>query len=130
MAVENFDYPHASQILTEQGIKLIKGDGHILVADCAEAADIKVQTSLIHPGQTTRGQYCFKVTGSGKSGFLALELPKVYNIITGDVAVSADVTADGTKQTVEVAENGIKGVGVAGTPPTGPAVLVELRVKG
>ncbi|WP_228978070.1 hypothetical protein [Streptomyces sp. DH12] len=126
--METFDYPQAAKVLDEQGIKLIKGDGHILLADCADARDIQVQTSLQHPGQTTRGQYCFKVTGS--AGFLTLELPKVYGIVTGDVAVSADLTADGTKKTVEVGENTVKGVGLAGTPPTGPTVLVELRVKG
>lgn len=129
-AVETFEYPNAAKILKEQGIALRKGDGHILLADCRVSKDIQVMTSMDHPGQTERGLYCFKVTGTGKTGYLSLEIPKVYNIMTGDVAVRASLTAEGQTQTVTVPKNDGKGVGTGGTPPTAPTVLVELRVTG
>ncbi|MEV6358651.1 hypothetical protein AB0M40_38945, partial [Streptomyces hydrogenans] len=34
-AVENYDYPNADKILAEKNIVLKRGDGHIVLADCA-----------------------------------------------------------------------------------------------
>lgn len=131
-AVETFDYPNAAKILREQGILLRKGDGHIILADCQapDGQDIQVSTGVNHPGQTKTGRYCFKVTGTGKTGYLTLELPQVYNIMTGDVAVQADLTSAGKTQSVDVPKNFTKGVGPGDNPLAGPTVLVELRVKG
>ncbi|MEV5506812.1 hypothetical protein [Streptomyces orinoci] len=129
-AVETFEYPNAAKILQEQGIALRSGDGHILLADCKVSADIQVFTSQDHPGQTDRGKYCFKVTGSGKSGYLKLEIPKVFNVATGDYAVRASVTAEGKTQTVNVAKNDFEAVGQGVDPKAQPTVLVELRVTG
>lgn len=125
--VEDFAYPGAETILQEQGIELRKGDGGILLADCAVAKDIQVTTSVRHPGQTEPGKYCFEASGPG---YLTLEVPKVFNILTGDVAVRAKLTADGKTQNVDVAKNDIVGVGAGGNPPGSPTVLVELRVTG
>ncbi|MFF7684757.1 hypothetical protein ACFZB6_01220 [Streptomyces syringium] len=129
-AVETFKYPNAEKILKEQGIVLRKGDGHILLADCKVSKDIQVGTSLIHPGQSEQGTYCFKVTGTGKSGYLSLEIPTVYNIMTGDVAVKANLIAEGKSQTVAVPKNDGVGVGTGAPVPGAPPVLVELRVTG
>ncbi|AZQ71327.1 hypothetical protein EKH77_08970 [Streptomyces luteoverticillatus] len=128
-AVETFSYPNADKILKEKGIVLRKGDGHILLADCKTSTDIVVGTR-----QNAEGRYCFKVTGNGKSGYLALEIPETFNIKTADYAVRAKVTAEGTTDTVDVPKNGFKGVG-EGKPateggPGAPTVLVELRVTG
>ncbi|MEU1310872.1 hypothetical protein ABZ419_18550 [Streptomyces cinnamoneus] len=129
-AVETFAYPNAEKILKEQGIALRKGDGHILLADCKVSRDIQVMTSVDHPGQTERGMYCFRVTGTGKTGYLTLEVPKVYNIMTGDVAVRAKLTAEGKTETVSVAKNDAAGVGSGAPVPGAPTTLVELRVNG
>ena len=43
--VEDYAYPGADRILTEKGIKLKRGDGRILLADCDQAAQqIRVMT--------------------------------------------------------------------------------------
>ncbi|MEU5431289.1 hypothetical protein AB0H73_37585 [Streptomyces olivoreticuli] len=124
-AVETFEYPNAEKILKEQGITLRKGDGHIILADCKVATDIVVGTR-----QNVEGRYCFKVTGNGKSGYLALEIPETFHIKTEDYAVQAKLIAEGKTQTVDVPKNGFKGVG-EGTPvPGAPTVLVELRING
>ncbi|OKI07317.1 hypothetical protein A6A06_35990 [Streptomyces sp. CB02923] len=130
-AVETFDYPNAAKILKEQGIALRKGDGHILLTDCLDPdKDIQVSTSFQHPGQTLPGRYCFKVTGTGKSGYLSLEVPAVYSVMTGDVSVRASLTADGRTESVDVGKNVTKGLGTGATPPGTPPYLVELRVTG
>ncbi|MEV6023600.1 hypothetical protein [Streptomyces sp. NPDC052036] len=44
-AVEDFAYPNADRIQRDQGIKLIKGDGHITLSTCDDSAQqIKVLT--------------------------------------------------------------------------------------
>ncbi|MGI5530350.1 hypothetical protein ACQEVX_24080 [Streptomyces syringium] len=124
-AVETFEYPNAEKILKEKGIALRKGDGHILLADCSASQDIQVMTR-----QNKEGQYCFKVTGNGKSGYLTLEIPESFYITTEDFAVRAKLTADGKSETVDVPKNGFKGVGEAAYPPGKSTTLVELRVTG
>ncbi|OKI02615.1 hypothetical protein A6A06_16545 [Streptomyces sp. CB02923] len=131
-AVETFEYPDAAKILKEQGIALRRGDGHIVLGDCLDPAsqDIQVSTAFRHSGQTVPGRYCFKVTGTGKSGYLTLEVPRVYNVITGDVTVQASLTANKKTESVNVGKNDIKGFGSADDTPAGFPVLVELRVTG
>ncbi|MEW2632421.1 hypothetical protein AB0903_12365 [Streptomyces sp. NPDC048389] len=122
IAVEEFNYPDADKILSEKGIKLLKGDGRLLLADCDPAANqIQVWTR-----QTADGMYCFRATGA--SGYLTLEVADVFAIQTSDRPVSADLTAEGKTQTVDVPKEDFKGVGegVGGAP----TVLVELRVTG
>ncbi|UYQ61751.1 hypothetical protein [Streptomyces peucetius] len=122
VAVEEFNYPDADKILAEKGIKLLKGDGHLLLADC----DSSVNQIQVWTRQTADGMYCFRATGS--SGYLTLEIPDVFAIQTSDRPVSADLTAEGKTQTVDVPKDDFKGVGegVGGAP----TVLVELRVTG
>ncbi|MEU8777157.1 hypothetical protein [Streptomyces sp. NPDC048606] len=128
-AVEDFAYPNAAKILSEKGIKLIRGDGRLLLADCNPAApQIKVRT--VSDAATGRaGVYCF--AASGKTGHLTLELPRVTSLETADHPISADLTAGEAKTTVEVPEDDFKPVG-EGDLPSGAkrSVLVELRVTG
>ncbi|MFJ3235730.1 hypothetical protein [Streptomyces sp. NPDC086787] len=130
-AVEHFAYPNADQIQQEKGIKLIKGDGNITLATCdASAQQIEVLT-VQGNGGTPQGAYCFKATA--KSGYLKLELPRVFALETADHPISADLRpqADPSAQpeTVAVAPNGYKSVG-EGNGGGAPSVLLELRVTG
>ncbi|MGW6822988.1 hypothetical protein [Streptomyces sp. NPDC055005] len=128
-AVEDFSYPNADKILSEKGIKIIKGDGHLLLADCNPSApQIKVRT--VSDAATGRaGVYCFGATG--KSGFVTLELPRVTSLETADHPISADLTAEGQTKTIDVPEDDFKPVG-EGDIPSGAkrSVLVELRITG
>jgi hypothetical protein len=128
-AVEDGAYPDAAKILTEKGIKLIKGDGHLLLADCNPAApQIKVRT-VADPATGRAGTYCF--TATAKSGFLTLELPRVTSLETADHPISAGLTADGQKKTVEVPQDDFMPVG-EGDIPSGAkrSVLVDLHITG
>ncbi|WBO65544.1 hypothetical protein [Streptomyces camelliae] len=127
VAVEDYGYPQADRILAEKGIKLKKGDGHILLADCDLAAQqIRVQT-VKDESVGRQGTYCFKALG--KSGRLTLELPRVFAVEAPDHPVSADLTANGETTTVNVPQGGFESVG-EGTAGGARSVLVELRVTG
>ncbi|MEW2029899.1 hypothetical protein AB0901_05150 [Streptomyces roseifaciens] len=87
-AVETFEYPGAAKILKERGIELDRGDGHILLADCKVSQDIVV-LSLGKEDKATegRGRYCFRVTGSGKKGYLSLQIPDTYAVMSNKTTI-------------------------------------------
>ncbi|MET8546033.1 hypothetical protein ABZW03_36190, partial [Kitasatospora sp. NPDC004799] len=105
-------------------VKLLRGDGHILLAaDCAKS---QIQIGTLAPGNPDN-QICFTVTGT--TGSLSLQLPDVFFVQTsGGRSVRAGLTVGTASQTVDVPTNGFKGVGV-GTGGS-PAALVELTVTG
>ncbi|MFH8691856.1 hypothetical protein ACH4EC_33945 [Streptomyces anulatus] len=127
--VETYDYPGAERILEEKSIKLVRGDGHIVLADCdsSDKSQIKVQVTRGPDEQNKPKLFCFRATA--KSGFLALEVPRVFYIETADHPVSAKLTTDaGDSETVNVDKGDFKTVGQGlGKPMT---TLVELRVTG
>ncbi|MCF1506083.1 hypothetical protein [Streptomyces glomeratus] len=127
LAVEDYGYPSADRILVEKGIKLKQGDGHILLADCDQAAQqIRVMT-VKDDSVGRQGTYCFRTIG--KTGRLTLELPRVFFIEAADHPVSADLTANGATTTVNVPKGESQSVG-EGTGGGARSVLLELRVTG
>ncbi|MER5466673.1 hypothetical protein ABT010_39875 [Streptomyces sp. NPDC002668] len=126
-AVEDFSYPDAANILANKGIQLKKGDGRVLLAECDEAADqIRVMT-VEDQSAGRKGTYCFRATG--KTGYLTLELPRVFILETGQHPFTAELTANGETTTVDVPKDGIESVG-EGTVGGARSVLVEIRVTG
>ncbi|MGX1560492.1 hypothetical protein [Streptomyces sp. NPDC055506] len=124
-AVEDYTYPGAAKILADKGIKLKKGDGHILLAECDQAAQqIRVLT-VEDAAEGRAGTYCFKALGD--TGRLTLELPRVFAVEAADQPVHADLTANGETTSVVVPEGGWTSVG-EGTVGGARSVLVELRV--
>ncbi|MFB7663239.1 hypothetical protein ACFC1R_04715 [Kitasatospora sp. NPDC056138] len=119
-AVEDFSYPDAARILQDKKIKLIKGDGHIMLTDCG-ASDQQIHV------MSTTGDVCFRTLG--KTGYLSLEIPRVFYLETVDHPISADLSANGTTKTVNIAQGGFQSVG-EGTPGGARSVLLELRVTG
>lgn len=126
-AVEDYSYPNAARILADKGILLKKGDGHILLAECDQtASQIKVMT--VEDKEAGRGgEYCFQATAS--TGYLTLELPRVFYLETAEHPISADLTANGKTTTVDLPKGGFKSVG-EGAPGGARSVLVEIRVTG
>ncbi|UQA97089.1 hypothetical protein [Streptomyces halobius] len=122
-AVEDFSYPNAEKILQEKGIKLIRGDGHLTLADCGTSPQqIKVWTR--------NGDFCFQATA--KQAYLDMEVPKVWALETAKRPISADLTAGAKKETVKVTKEGPQdgyqsvGEGTRGAETT----LIRLRVTG
>jgi hypothetical protein len=138
-AVELGTYPGAAEILEQSSIRLLRGDGHIVFADCATTpvdniGVIKVHTTEpIGPGGD--GLVCFKVTAP--AGWLTLEVPAVYEI-RGDGQragtghpLRADVTTeDGDRTTVQVNPSGSTPVGIGASPDNEPTTLLRLTVNG
>ncbi|MGP8303590.1 LamG-like jellyroll fold domain-containing protein [Streptomyces inhibens] len=69
--VEDFAYPDRDKVLAEKGLKLVSGDGHITVVDCASGG-----SDLVRINSRTSGDACFAV--SGPVGYLALEIHRSY----------------------------------------------------
>ncbi|MFC0845543.1 hypothetical protein ACFH04_17765 [Streptomyces noboritoensis] len=123
--VEDFAYPGAARIEADRKITLIKGDGHIVLADSCDGSPQQIKVWTRNDGSK---DVCFRVIG--KSGYLAMKIADVWAVDTKDRPVTADLTADGgkTHQTVDVAPGHFEAVGEgAGSQPT---ALLELRVTG
>ncbi|MGW0828408.1 trypsin-like serine protease [Streptomyces sp. NPDC002845] len=138
--VEDYSYPGAEEILATQNVRLISGDGHILLVDCATAPEgdlglLKVYTTDEQIGADGIGRVCFKVTAS--SGWLNLEVPGVYEI-RGDglrTGTGHEVTAqlrddEGEQITVDVDPDGSTQVGLGTDPNASPTMLLRLTVTG
>ncbi|WP_262386774.1 hypothetical protein [Streptomyces sp. TRM49041] len=118
-AVEDFTYPGATTILAERGIKLLRGDGHVVLTECKDATgEIKVWTR--------KGDVCFQATAS--AGFVTMEIAEVWGLSTTSHPISADLTANGKTTTMELPKGAYESVG-EGTGAA-PTTLLELRVTG
>ncbi|MFF8809225.1 trypsin-like serine protease [Streptomyces omiyaensis] len=127
-AFEDGAYPHADRILAEKGIKLLRGDGNITLADCDPAArQIRVM-AVKDAGANREGTYCF--TSRSDTGLLALQLDRVFAIDAADHPLSARLTPDGgAAKTVTIAADGYASVG-EGQVGGLRSALVEIRVTG
>ncbi|MFH9264069.1 hypothetical protein ACH4KN_07380 [Streptomyces sp. NPDC017546] len=127
--VEDYSYPGADNILATKGIKLKKGDGRILLADC-DLSQNQIRVMTVEDSASGRaGQYCFRTTA--KTGYLTLELPRVFvlELATSERPISADLTAGGETTTVNVGAGGFQSVG-EGVVGGARSTLVEIRVTG
>ncbi|MFG3351162.1 hypothetical protein [Streptomyces sp. NPDC048001] len=128
-AVEEFTYPNAARVLAEEGILLKSGDGHILLAQCNFTGNqIRVQT-VADAAVGRKELYCFEATSP--TGYVALELPRVFALEAADQPISADLTAEGETTTWNLAKGQFVSVGEGDRPSGGKrSVLVEIRVTG
>ncbi|GHC08578.1 hypothetical protein GCM10010348_33580 [Streptomyces anthocyanicus] len=118
-AVEDYNYPNADKILAEQNIVLKRGDGHIVLADCAGGGNLLQFLARDHE------DVCFEVTAD--EGYLTLELPAVHGVKTDDsVNTHLEMTAEDDQVEYDIPADTWKGVGesVDGREH----VLVEIRV--
>jgi len=118
--VEYFDYPGADQIFAEHGIRLLKGDGHILFTDCAAGQNLVEVWS-----RASSTSFCFRVTAD--KGYLSLDLAKVYLIKADDHALKATMVIKGVPKVVDIEKNSWTSVGEGADPQNGPSSLVELN---
>jgi hypothetical protein len=131
--VEDYTHPDAAGILARHGLKVFKGDGHI-VFDSAKTYDesecapglLQVEKNLdVEPYGMW---YCFRTVGT--KGFLTLEVPGTFGLRGGTQTVTATAELpDGTEldpYVVEPNERVAVEPGEGGEAPQ--AILVELRM--
>ncbi|MFD8598158.1 FG-GAP-like repeat-containing protein [Kitasatospora sp. NPDC059646] len=116
LAVENFAYPNASTVLAEHGVTLKTGDGNIKLADCTS------ETALLRVRYTGNRETCFKVTGA--SGYLSMEIPAVFRIMSDSHTVKATMSAGGATSSVDLIKNEWKEVGTGANAPE--SMLLDL----
>jgi hypothetical protein len=119
---ENYDYPAAEKIFQERGIRLHKGDGHILLVDCNSG------TGFAEAWSRSKGQLCFQITKTG--GYLTMDLPEVY-VIKGasNHTIQVTVTVNGKVETIKVQSDRWTPVGEGADEKSSPATLREFRTS-
>jgi hypothetical protein len=125
--VEDYSYPGAAAIEQSRHITLLKGDGHVLLVDCATAPDpVRVQSFV--DGTRPGDDFCFQI--NGPSGYLTMRLADSY-FIKGDSVhrLKALVTPNDTTppSTVNVPADNTKWIPLTYQTTTDPQILVEIR---
>ncbi|MBT2403104.1 MULTISPECIES: hypothetical protein [unclassified Streptomyces] len=118
-AIEDFGYPNADKILAEQNITLKRGDGHILLADCASATD------LLEVWSREKEKICFRVTGT--SGYLTLEIPSVFAVKGNNYSAQVDMKVGEEEKTWDVNKNSWTAVGESADEQGREFMLMEIR---
>ncbi|MGW7279990.1 hypothetical protein ACWGIV_17115 [Streptomyces sp. NPDC054844] len=120
-AVENFAYPQADKVLEEEGILLKRGDGHIVLAECAPG------TGQLEVYSRQASSVCFEVTGA--SGWLTMEIPSVYGVKANEYETEVDMTVGDEEKSFDVPANSWKAVGESADDQGRPHMLVEIRTS-
>ncbi|MFF1379184.1 hypothetical protein [Streptomyces sp. NPDC058308] len=120
-AIEDFNYPRADKILEEKKITLKRGDGHVVLAECASATD------LIEVWTRKNDKVCFRTTGN--SGYLTMEIPSVFAVKGNDYAAQVDMTAGADEKTFDIGKNAWTAVGESADEQGREHMLVEIRTN-
>ncbi|UUN28103.1 hypothetical protein [Streptomyces sp. FIT100] len=120
-AVESFDYPDAERILKEKNLKLKRGDGHIVLAECDSAP------GLMRFIGRDREDFCFRTIGP--KGYLTLEVPDVTGVQTADHKAHIEMIVDDRTKSYDVGKNAWEGIGETTDPESRDHVLVEIRTS-
>ncbi|RLU83118.1 hypothetical protein CTZ27_29065 [Streptomyces griseocarneus] len=127
--VEDFAYPQADKIFQERGIKLKRGDGHIVLVKCdSQPGLIEVSArGMKEIDKVGQGRFCFRVTG--KTGYLSLELPNVYGAMGNEYDVDVNMMTSGEEKSFKLDKNAWKAVGKAADPLNREFALLEIIAK-
>ncbi|GAA3044243.1 FG-GAP-like repeat-containing protein [Streptomyces roseofulvus] len=126
-AFEDGAYPNAAQIEADKGIKLIRGDGNIVLAECDLDTE-QIRVHVVGPPVNMQDTYCFDSRAA--TGRLTLDLNRAFWIDAADQPMSATLAGeDGTTKTITIAKDGYTPVG-EGVQGGVRSRLVELRVTG
>ncbi|MFK8908315.1 hypothetical protein [Streptomyces sp. YS-3] len=120
-AIEDFAYPNADKILAEQKIKLKRGDGHILLAQCTGAPEQMEVFS--HKNE----KVCFR--GTGDKGYLSLEIPAVFGVKGNNYAAQVAMTTGTEEKTFTVDKNAWTAVGETADEQGRDFMLMEIRTS-
>ncbi|MYR96032.1 MULTISPECIES: hypothetical protein [unclassified Streptomyces] len=120
-AIEDFSYPNADKVLAEQKIKLKKGDGRILLAQCDTVSGLLEVYSRVNE------KICFSVAGD--SGYLSLEIPAVFGVKGNDYNAQVDMAVGDEEKTYAVTKNKWTAVGESADAQGRDFMLLEIRAS-
>jgi hypothetical protein len=130
--VEDYTHPDAEGILARHGLKVFKGDGHIVFDSARPFTESQCPTGLIqvekHQDEEPYGMYyCFRTIGS--KGFLTLEVPGTFGVRGGSEAIQVKAKLpDGTVlPTYDVPPNQPVAIEPGDGSEAPQAILVEIR---
>jgi hypothetical protein len=130
--VESRDHPGAEQILAQHGIRLFKGDGHIVFVTSRRFVDGvqcdvgQIQVDVVTPA-LPGVWYCFRTVGT--SGYLTLEVPGTFLVRAGNQQLQAKArVASGETQTFPIPPNTPVEIDPGDGSEFPQAVLLELRL--
>ncbi|WP_216214394.1 hypothetical protein [Amycolatopsis aidingensis] len=128
--VEDFGYPGADAIFAERGVRLLKGNGNLLLTDCGRSGLIEVLSNDLD-------RICFEVPvsgeaetrgGGGPRAWLTMEIPSVF-LIKGDSNESeATLTTEEGTKVYDIEPNKYNSVGEGADPDGGPQDLLKITV--
>lgn len=121
-AVEDFNYPGADEILDEWGVELMRGDGHVVLVECTSGTNLLRISARGLP----RGlEVCFRTTGN--EGFLTLEVPRVFGVITNDSSnTHLELISDEGSAEYDIPADQARAIGESAG--NGDSTLLEIRV--
>ncbi|MFJ6720980.1 MULTISPECIES: hypothetical protein [unclassified Streptomyces] len=120
-------YPNSAAILAKEGIKLVRGDGGITLAECGISASQVRVYSYEDSATKRKPMYCFNV--GSQTGRVTFELDRVFALDAGAHPVSAKLVSSAATTTVDVGKNRYASVAEEPLGATGH-VVVELRATG
>ncbi|WP_423464688.1 hypothetical protein ACO229_09445 [Promicromonospora sp. MS192] len=121
-AVEDFNYPGADRVLAEYGFEVKRGDGHIVVADCATEDVLRISTY-------GDGYKCFRTTGD--SGWLTVAIARANGVRTNSAtSTHLELTSEaGDEQVYDLGANDWEAIGSSDSESGGADfTLLEIRV--
>ncbi|MDQ1630606.1 MAG: hypothetical protein QOC80_578, partial [Frankiaceae bacterium] len=127
---EDYAYPGADQILAQHGLKLFKGDGHILFVTShkygeTQCAPGELQVEKVLDVDPFGVYYCFKTTGA--KGWLTLEVQGTFGVRGGTKETQATATLPAGTKKFDIPPNVFVPIDPGTGSDTPQAVLVELR---
>lgn len=117
--VEDYNYPGRDAILADKHVKLLRGNGKIMLADCGGDV-IEVRSREI-------GTTCFRSTVPG--GWLTVEIPKVYLGKADSHQVGMRLTSNGESEDHTLEPKAYAPFGEGVDPQHAPTTLVEITTK-
>jgi hypothetical protein len=130
--VEDFTHPDAAGILARHGLKLFKGDGHIMFDSARTFSESQCPTGLIQVEKSLDEEpygmyYCFRTIGT--KGFLTLEVPGTFGVRGGseEIVVKAKLPDGTVLPPYEVQPNQPVAIEPGDGNEAPQAILVEIR---
>lgn len=117
--VEDYVHPEASRLGAVHGIKLMDGNGNMLLKECGSAEGL-IQVESV---EATNNLVCFQVTKA--PAWLNMEITGSFGIKAGVQPLEVTSTLDGQQQKMTVPASARRPVGAG----DGESVIVQLKVS-